>query len=290
MTVTLERAAPVDNLIRSSAPSSSTIALRAADGGTDGRTLFGHFAVFDTWTEINSMFEGRFLERIGSGAFKDTFRDQKSQIRVIFQHGRDPHIGDKPLGAPDVLREDERGAYYESELFDAPYVNELIPALRAGQLGASFRFRVTKEEWVEPKRATDHNPERLPERTLRGVHHFEHGPVTWGAYSDATAGVRSGTDDFIESLMTDPRFVARFTERAGLKVVEKILSTLPFNERSEDDAPESEISDEPDDVGSTEEIPDATDDDQTEGNRNQIAAALARFRHQTPKGPPDVDQ
>lgn len=272
MTATLERHAPVDNLIRSSAPGASTIALRAADEG--GRTLFGHFAVFDQWTEINSMFEGRFLERVAQGSFKDTFRDQKSQIRVIFQHGRDPHIGDKPLGAPDVLREEPEGAYYESELFDTPYVNELIPALRAGQLGASFRFRVTKEEWVEPRKATDYNPEKLPERTIRGVHHFEHGPVTWGAYGAATAGVRSGTDDFIESLMTDPRFVARFTERAGLKVVEKILSTLPFAERSEDEP-------EPVDDGSIEEeIPDATVDDQTDGNRNQIAEALARFRHQ----------
>lgn len=226
--------APTENLIRSSAPSTSTIALRAADTdeGGDGRTLFGHFAVFDTWTRIDSWFEGTFMERIAKGAFKDTFRDQANQIRVIFQHGRDPNIGDKPLGAPDVLREDDEGAYYESSLFDVDYVNQLIPALRAGQLGASFRFRVTGEQWVEPKRATDANPEKLPERTITAVHHFEHGPVTWGAYDAATAGVRSGCDDFIESLMNDPRFLARFTERAGLKVVEKILDTLPADGRS----------------------------------------------------------
>ena len=276
---TSERAAPTDNLIRSSAPSTSTIALGSTDGGADGRTLFGHFSVFDTWTEINSMFEGRFLERIGQGAFRDTFKAQRGQIRVIFQHGRDPQIGDKPLGAPDVLREDAQGAYYESELFDTPYVNDLLPALRAGQLGASFRFRVTAEEWVDPKKATASNPDKLPERTIRAVHHFEHGPVTWGAYSDATAGVRSGTDDFIESLMTDPRFVARFTERAGLKVVEKILSTLPAFGRSDDTGTE------PDAVGSDESMPNATVVDHAEDYRNQIAATLARFRHE-PKGPP----
>lgn len=276
---TSERSAPTDNLIRSSAPSTSTIALGSTDGGADGRTLFGHFSVFDTWTEINSMFEGRFLERIGQGAFRDTFKAQRGQIRVIFQHGRDPQIGDKPLGAPDVLREDAQGAYYESELFDTPYVNDLLPALRAGQLGASFRFRVTAEEWVDPKKATASNPDKLPERTIRAVHHFEHGPVTWGAYSDATAGVRSGTDDFIESLMTDPRFVARFTERAGLKVVEKILSTLPAFGRSDDTGTE------PDAVGSDDAMPDATVVDHAEDYRNQIAATLARFRHE-PKGPP----
>jgi len=276
---TSERAAPTDNLIRSSAPSTSTIALGSTDGGADGRTLFGHFSVFDTWTEINSMFEGRFLERIGQGAFRDTFKAQRGQIRVIFQHGRDPQIGDKPLGAPDVLREDAQGAYYESELFDTPYVNDLLPALRAGQLGASFRFRVTAEEWVDPKKATSSNPDKLPERTIRAVHHFEHGPVTWGAYSDATAGVRSGTDDFIESLMTDPRFVARFTERAGLKVVEKILSTLPALGRSDDTGTE------PDAVGSDEQMPDVSVVDHAEDYRNQIAATLMRFRHE-PKGPP----
>jgi len=267
MTV-LERAAPTDNLIRSSAPSASTIAL------SEGRTLFGHFSVFDTWTRIDSMFEGQFLERVAQGAFKDTFRAQASQIRVIFQHGRDPQIGDKPLGAPDVLREDDQGAYYESELFDTPYVNDLLPALRAGQLGASFRFRVTKEEWVEPRKATATNPEKLPERTIRAVHHFEHGPVTWGAYSAATAGVRSGTDDFIESLMTDPRFVARFTERAGLKVVEKILAQIPADGRISETAREAT----PDGDADPAAIPDATVDDQTEGYRNQIQETLLRFR------------
>lgn len=238
--------APTENLIRSRAPSTSTMALRAADDSEgDGRTLFGHFAVFDTWTRIDSWFEGTFMERVAKGAFKDTFRDQKNQIRVLFQHGRDPAIGDKPLGAPDVLREDDQGAYYESSLFDVDYVNQLIPALRAGQLGASFRFRVTDEQWIEPKRATDTNPEKLPERTIRKVTHFEHGPVTWGAYDAATAGVRSGSDDFIESLMNDPRFLARFTERAGLKVVEKILDALPADGRT---APASEV---PTDGGST---------------------------------------
>ena len=34
----------------------------------DGVTMSGHFAVFDQWTEINSVFEGRFMERIARGA------------------------------------------------------------------------------------------------------------------------------------------------------------------------------------------------------------------------------
>jgi hypothetical protein len=124
------------------------------------------------------------------------------------------------------------GAYYESELFDTAYVNELIPALQARQLGASFRFRVIGEQWVEPKKASDHNPEMLPERTITDVDLYEFGPVTFPAYEDATAGVRSGSDGFINHLLNDPTFVARFTERAGLAVVERILAELPADGRS----------------------------------------------------------
>lgn len=218
--------APVDNLVR--ARYDTGAAELRAEGGVEGRTLFGHFAVFERWTKIDSWYEGRFIERIGDKAFTRTFKERGDKIRVLYDHGSDPSIGNKPLGAPDVLRVDKGvGAYYESELFDSSYVNDLLPALRAKQLGASFRFRVIGESWVEPKKASDHNPEMLPERTITDVDLYEFGPVTFPAYEDATAGVRSGSDSFIERLLNDPTFVARFTERAGLAVVEPILATLP---------------------------------------------------------------
>lgn len=212
---------PVDNLVRARY-GADTIEMRADDSGEEGRTLFGHFAVFDSWTEIDSAYEGRFLERVAYGSFADAFADP-SGVRVLYEHGADPQIGSKPIAAPDVLREDDTGAYYEATLFDADYANQLLPALRSNQLGASFRFRVTGEEWVQPRSASDENPKRLPERTITGVSLYEFGPVTWGAYPDATAGVRSNTDAFIERLMSDSAFMARFTERAGLHVVEKVL-------------------------------------------------------------------
>ena len=44
----------------------------SVDGGMP--TLHGHFAVFNEWTEINSLMEGNFLERIAPGAFKKTMQ------------------------------------------------------------------------------------------------------------------------------------------------------------------------------------------------------------------------
>lgn len=226
---------PTDNLIRSRFGGDS-IELRAGDDG-DGRTLHGHFSVFNTWTEIQSRYEGRFLERVAPGAFTDAFADPKN-LRVLYEHGADPSIGNKPIAAPTVLRQDEFGAYYEAEMFDASYSNDLLPALRAGQLGASFRFRVTDEEYDDTPKRSDHNPEGIPERTIRGVSLYEFGPCTWGAYPDATAGVRSGTDLFIDRLLSDPVFVARFTDRCGITVVERVLAEAPGDASADDETPE----------------------------------------------------
>jgi len=166
--------------------------LRAAQG--DGMpTLVGHFAVFNKPTEIASFMEGNFIERIAPGAFRKTFQESKS-IRCLFQHGCDPDIGDKPLGAPSVLREDETGAYYEVPLLDAGYVREdVLPGLEAGVYGASFCFEVIKEQFDDEPGVSADNPRGLPERTLLEVRVPEFGPVTFPAYEEATAGVRSIT-------------------------------------------------------------------------------------------------
>lgn len=207
---------PVDNLLRASADEGS-----ASIG--DGNRLFGHFAVFDSWTEIDSAREGRFMERIAPGAFASTFENRADSVRVLYDHGTDPQIGNKPLGVPVSLVEDKRGAFYEVELFDTSYVNELKPALQAGQLGSSFRFRVADESWSSPSRSTQHNPDRLEERTILAVDLFEFGPVTFPAYADATAGLRSRTDEFYE-MLNDPRFVVRLTDRLGPKIVEQMIA------------------------------------------------------------------
>ena len=216
---------PLDNLVRAWVDPEATV-LRS--GTTDdGNTMVGHFAVFNSWTEIKSAYEGNFMERIAPGAFDETFRSKSGQVRVLYDHGADPQIGNKPLGTPKVLRGDGTGAYYEVELFDTSYVNDLKPAIRAGQLGASFRFKVTDETWNLAAERSAGNPEGLDERTITGVDLYEFGPVTFPAYADATAGLRSRTDEFIAHFLSDPQFVARFTERAGLATTEHILATLP---------------------------------------------------------------
>jgi HK97 family phage prohead protease len=193
---------------------------RSSRGGMP--TLTGHFAVFDEWTEINSLFEGRFMEQFSQGAFAKTFQENRDRMRVLFQHGKDPQIGDKVLGAVDVLEEQERGAYYEVPLLDTSYNRDLIPGLEAGLYGASFRFRVVKEELNNKPEASDHNPDGIPERTVTEAKVMEFGPVTFPAYQGATAGVRSLPDEFIAGQMlsqfaSDPERLRAVLESAGVR-------------------------------------------------------------------------
>jgi HK97 family phage prohead protease len=203
---------PRDELVR--AVFDGGVELRAPEDH-DGRlgTLAGHFARFSQWTTIDSAYEGKFREQIAPGAFKKTFSENRSSMRALFQHGKDPQVGDKPLGPIEVLREDDVGAYYEVPLLDTSYNRDLIPGLEAGLYGASFRFRVLRQKIDKRPQRTDVNLEGLPERTVSEASVKEFGPVTFPAYDGATAGMRSMTDEFImANLLRDPDRLRRLVD------------------------------------------------------------------------------
>ena len=188
---------PRDNLVRFDPRGYELRWDRAEDGEINSMpTMVGHFARFGEWTEIDSLFEGRFMEQVASGAFSKTFDENRDNIRSLFQHGRDPQIGDKVLGPVNELREDEQGAYYEVPLLDTSYNRDLLPGLEQGLYGASFRFRVMKEDVEQSPDRSEMNPDGIPQRTIREAQVMEFGPVTFPAYAGATAGVRSMTDEF----------------------------------------------------------------------------------------------
>jgi len=203
---------PRDELVR--AVFDGGVELRSPEE-RDGRlgTLAGHFATFNRWTKIDSAYEGKFMEQIAPGAFRKTFEENRNGMRALFQHGKDPQVGDKVLGPIDVLREDDIGGYYEVPLLDTSYNRDLIPGLEAGLYGASFRFRVHRQKIIKSSPRSDANPDGLPERTLSEVAVKEFGPVTFPAYDGATAGMRSMTDEFImANLLSDPERLRRLVD------------------------------------------------------------------------------
>jgi HK97 family phage prohead protease len=209
----------------------SGYAVSRADDGTDAGTstdstdsgdlgrLFVRFSPFDTPYEINSMWEGRFIEQTKPGAFKKTISEsQRSDgtfsTKVLFNHGSDMSIGDKPLAVADRMGEVNVDGYHgpelEGKLLDTSYNRDIQKMLEARALGSSFMFEVLDETWRNEPEPSTTNPEGLPERDILQVRLMEAGPVTWPASPTATAGLRSrcNTDGWMDQLAT--RQAARY--------------------------------------------------------------------------------
>lgn len=171
-------------------------------------TMEVRFSAFGTWYEINSLFEGHFMERTDKTAFNKTIRENLDRIRVLFDHGFDPQIGNKVLGPIESLKVEADSPVGVVPLFDTSYNRDLLPGLEAGVYGSSMRMRVIKDEWNDDPGPSPHNPAGIPERTIKEVRLAEFGPVTFPANPDATAGVRSLTDTYYQQLRArDPHTV-----------------------------------------------------------------------------------
>jgi HK97 family phage prohead protease len=193
--------APAIDLVRALSAAPEVRADTAVDGSLG--TLVLRFSAFDTWYQVSSFWEGDFLERTAPGSFKQTIREDRAGMRVLYDHGFDMQVGNKVLGPIADLREDPDSPVGEVPLFDTSYNRDLLPGLRAGAYGSSFRFRVQEESWNDEPEPSDYNPKGLPERTITRVRLFEFGPVTFPANPDATAemnSARSATDQFYDRL------------------------------------------------------------------------------------------
>lgn len=190
------------------------VEVRATSGET-ARTMEVRFSPPNHWYEINSRYEGRFLERTTQGFLKRSIDRGLPGVKVLFNHGFDPQIGDKVLGPVRSIEDGADGPVAIVELLDTSYNRDLIPGLEAGVYGSSFRFEVIKDEWNDSPARSEHNPEGLPERTIKEARLMEFGPVTFPANPAATAGVRSATDTYYAQVLArDPHGVEDVLARA----------------------------------------------------------------------------
>ena len=213
------------------------VALWREDGDDEADTAMPtmriRFSPFDTWYEINSWFEGRFMERTVKGAFRKTIRESADRVKVLFNHGMDFHVGDKVLGVPSRIWEAKDSATGDVPLLDTSYTRDLLPGIEAGAYGSSFMFRVIKDEWDDEPDKSDYNPDGLPERTIREVRLFEFGPVTFPANPAATAGLRSMTDEYYQRMRDrDPSRVEALAARVRTIRTAETISAAGFSTES----------------------------------------------------------
>ena len=226
--------------------------VRMAGGeGEQPQTMEVRFSRFGTWYEIDSSWEGAFLERVAPGAFKRTINQAGGQVRCLFNHGMDPTVGDKVLGEITSLREEPDSPVGEVELFtETSYVKDLLPGLAAGVYGSSFRMRVIVDEWNDDPGTSDENPKGLPERTIKEVRLFEFGPVTFPANPDSTAGLRSSTDTYYAHLRSrEPQRVDALRSQVAALGRDPLIS----RDTSPEPEPDPVTSKEPDEATSDDE-------------------------------------
>lgn len=199
----------------------------------DGNTLVGYFTRFNSPTIIDS-WEGNFKEIWAPGSLNRTIKNNRANIKVLFNHGMDPSIGDKPLGRASIIQADEVGGYAEVPLSATSY-NEDIKALLRDQAidGMSVRFSVPKggDVWEYPDKG-------LPIRTITEAKLYEFGPVTFPAYSATSVGVRSREEFSIW------RSLDRDKQAELFRIITSRSSSLAYG--TDDDEPED-----PDEVHSS---------------------------------------
>ena len=194
---------PRDNLVRLLIGSEVRAVVDAEP--TDGRLgmLFGRMANYNQWAEVNSVIEGHFMERVLPGAFTKTFAENRSRMQIIFDHGQDRNIGRKPMAPLETVSDDQTGLDYGGPLLDTSYNRDLMPGLRAGLYGSSYRFGLVKDDWIQRPKRSDYNPQGLPERTIREAKVIELGPTPFPVYDGTSAGIRSVTDDYLLRQLSD---------------------------------------------------------------------------------------
>lgn len=127
----------------------------------------GYFSVFGNVDADN--------EIVMPGAFKKSLQEngpgsQRNRIFHLLQH--DPAT---PLGKPHVLREDEKGLYFETKISPTSYGKDVLQLYEDGVLSEhSIGYRVIKAENVELD-----NEKRV--RKLIELQLWEGSTVTWGA-------------------------------------------------------------------------------------------------------------
>lgn len=169
--------------------SAADVALRATEGGA--RQFFGHAAVFNSRTAIGNPLTWGFYEEIADGAFTKTLSEGDS--RYLVDH--DTRLVVSRVSAGSLrLAQDQIGLAVESDLDERlSYVGDLIVNLDNRNItGMSFGFQVVKDDWeMVDVETLDGDKASAELRIIREVKLFEVSAVTFPAYEDTDAGLRS---------------------------------------------------------------------------------------------------
>ena len=150
----------------------------------EGSTVRGYAAVYNS----DSEWMGGFYEQIAPGAF-DSVLD--NDVRAYFNHDENLLLGRVSSGTLRIGT-DARGLFYEVDLPNTTYANDLVELMKRGDVNqSSFAFLIERDRWEE----RDGKTYRIIEKVSRLL---DVSPVAQPAYPDATSELKRNTTPGLE--------------------------------------------------------------------------------------------
>lgn len=172
--------------------------MRAEPRG-EKKVITGYAAVFyregDKGTEYE-LFPG-LVERIMPGAFDAALRED--DVRGLANHKPELLLGRRRAGDASAtmrLSVDDVGLKYEIDVPDTEAGRSTYESVRRGDLdGSSFAFDTSVDWGAKRGSVTWREVDGTTIREIGSLTLYDVGPVTFPAYSGATAGIRSSGDE-----------------------------------------------------------------------------------------------
>jgi len=150
---------------------------RMEDVEHNGNVIRGYAAIYNS----DSEWMGGFYEQIERGAFDDVLSDD---VRAYFNHDENLLLGRVSSGTLRIGA-DERGLYYEVDLPNTTYANDLVELMKRGDVNqSSFAFLIGQDRWEQRGGKTY----RIIEKVSRLL---DVSPVAQPAYPDATSELKT---------------------------------------------------------------------------------------------------
>ena len=149
---------------------------RMENAEQNGNTIRGYAAVYNS----DSEWMGGFYEQIATGAFDDVM---ENDVRAYFNHDENLLLGRVSSGTLRIST-DKRGLFYEVDLPNTTYANDLAELMKRGDVNqSSFAFLIEKDRWEQRDGVTY----RIIEKVSRLL---DVSPVSQPAYPDATSELK----------------------------------------------------------------------------------------------------
>ena len=155
----------------------------------NGNVVRGYAAVYDS----DSEFMG-YYEQIEKGAFDDVMNDD---VRAYYNHDENYLLGRVSSGTLRIGT-DKRGLFYEVDLPNTTYANDLVELMKRGDINqSSFAFLIGQDRWEE----RDGKTYRIIEKVSRLI---DVSPVAMPAYQMATSELKRDLETETPPIETSP--------------------------------------------------------------------------------------